>query len=109
MVSVSGYVIGEYVFYIAGTYVLIAMLILTRCIVDVLVNRAIWKTLIVAVVLSVVVYIVYGLGVRIGVVMIINGALLMRLVIDGWTVISSVYAIEKVKDDIAIEVEVIES
>jgi len=109
MVSVSGYVIGEYVFYIAGTYVLIAMLILTRCIVDVLENRAIWKTLIVAAVLTALVYIMYSLGVRIGIVMLVNGALLMRLVIDGWTVISSVYAIERMKDDIAIEAEVIEN
>ena len=76
MVSVAGYGIGEYVFAVVISYLLIVLGIAVWTVVSALYDRKVWVPLAAGLMVFVVVQVIYLLDVRLAAVGMINGILL---------------------------------
>ena len=84
IVSVSGYLIGEYVFMIVASYVLAGLVGLMYTAIAVMEDKRLFLSpLVVLTFTGVIIYVLYLFQVRIGVVMFINGLLMMLFVVGG--------------------------
>ena len=73
MVSVSGYILGEYIVMIIATYALIVIASILQYMVDVIEDRTLLRTSIIGGVSIIAVFLYYLTAVRFGMIMLLNG------------------------------------
>ena len=89
MVSIVGYTVGEYVFWMIGTYLLLLLSFLARLMEDVVDEKPMWLSVILFACFGAICYFVYSLSVRIGIVAFINGLYFMYFVLTMMKVMRS--------------------
>lgn len=82
MVSVAGYVVAEYVMLILGSYVLLAITIISQAIVATIREDSVVLSVIKGIGVFVALYVLYLFDFRIGTVMLINGMILMKFLMN---------------------------